>query len=73
VVGGAGARKQSPPSKMSNVLISEGGDCLWQVPCGGGGKPRVVMVGDGKTTTLENEHMRTLMRMSSTYPPKTRI
>ena len=61
MVGGAGARKQSPPSKTSNVLVSEGGDCLWQVPCGGGGKPRVVMVGDGKTTTLEHECTCTLM------------
>src|SRR6266511_2218539 len=61
VVGGAGARKQSPPLKTSNVLVSEGGDCLWRVPCGGGGKPRVVMVGDGKTTTLENKCMRTLV------------
>ncbi len=61
VVGGAGARKQSPPLKTSNVLVSEGGDCLWRVPCGGGGKLRVVMVGDGKTTTLENECTRTLV------------
>src|SRR6266545_1052094 len=35
--------------------------CLRVVGGGSGGKPRVVMVGDGKTTTLENERTRTLV------------